>query len=118
MITVVASDPSVRKTLHRLIAAAGYKVAVYEAAEAFLDADIVSMTACLVLDKNLLGKSGLELLAGLATSESKCPVLFIAACDDERSKAEKLATGAVDFLCKPLDHDRHVSAIEQAVASR
>ena len=63
MISVVDDDPSVRKALSRLIKSCGHDAAEYESAEAFLAADVVGDTECLVLDVHLPGMSGLDLQA-------------------------------------------------------
>jgi FixJ family two-component response regulator len=115
MITVVDDDPSVRKALSRLIGASGYVAAVYESAEEFLAADAISETECLVLDVHLPGMSGLDLQAELAKSGVKCPIVFITAFDEERPRAQALAAGATEFLRKPIDSDRLITAIGKAL---
>jgi FixJ family two-component response regulator len=118
MITVVDGDPSVRKALSRLIGASGYESAVYESAEAFLDADVADETECLVLDVHLPGMSGLDLQAELANTGVKFPIVFITAFDEERPRTQALAAGATEFLCKPLDSDRLIAAIQKAMMDR
>jgi FixJ family two-component response regulator len=115
MITVVDDDPSVRKALSRLIGACGYDAAVYDSAEAFLDADVAAETECLVLDVHLPGMSGLDLQTQLANSGVKCPIVFITAFDEERPRTEALAAGATEFLHKPLEIDRLITAIGKAI---
>ena len=114
-ISIVDDDPSVRKALSRLIGSCGYDAAVYESAEAFLAADVVAETECLVLDVHLPGMSGLALQAELAKSGVKCPIVFITAFDEERPRTEALAAGATDFLHKPLEIDRLITAIGKAI---
>ena len=115
MITVVDDDPSVRKALSRLIGASGYDAAVYESAEAFLAADVAVETECLVLDVHLPGMSGLDLQAELVESGVKCPIVFITAFDEDRPRTEALAAGATEFLRKPIDSDRLITAISKAI---
>ena len=117
MITVVDDDASVRKALSRLIAAFGYEAAVYESAEAFLAADAITETECLVLDVHLPGMSGLDLQASLIQSGIKCPVVFITAFDEDHPRSEALAGGATEFLRKPIDSDRLITAISKAIDS-
>ena len=116
MIIVVDDDPSVRKALSRLIGAYGYDVTVYESAEAFLAADMAAETECLVLDVHLPGMSGLDLQAVLVKSDVKCPIVFITAFDEDRPRREALAAGATEFLRKPIDSDRLITAISKAIA--
>ena len=117
IVYVVDDDPSVRKALSRLIGASGYDAAVYESAEAFLAADVAAETECLVLDVHLPGMSGLDLQAELVESGVKCPIVFITAFDEDRPRTEALAAGATEFLRKPIDSDRLITAISKAIES-
>ena len=115
MITVFDDDQSVRKALSRLIKSCGHDAAVYESAVAFLAADVGGDTECLVLDVHLPGMSGLDLQAELVKSDVKCPIVFITAFDEVRPRAEALASGATEFLRKPVDCERLISAIGDAI---
>ena len=72
-------------------------------------------TECLVLDVHLPGMSGLDLQAELVQSGVKCPIVFITAFDEDRPRTEALAAGATEFLCKPIDSDRLITAIGKAI---
>ena len=117
MITVVDDDASVRKALSRLIKATGYDAVAYESAEAFIAANAVTETDCLILDIHLPGKSGLELQAELVESGTNRPIVFITAFDDERARSQALEAGAVEFLRKPLYNVRVLEAIQTALKS-
>jgi FixJ family two-component response regulator len=89
---------------------------LYDSCEAFLEAEAVDSTDCLILDVDLPGKSGLELQAALVERDEHCPIVFITAYEDEQTRAKALADGAIDFLGKPLDVDRLLEVIEDALA--
>ena len=61
--------------------------------------------ALLVLDINLPGQSGLELLAALRGEGSDIPCLFLTARDAVYNKVEGLNAGGDDYLIKPFDLD-------------
>lgn len=61
--------------------------------------------ALMVLDINLPGASGLELLARLRRRKAPLPVLLLTARDALRHKVEGLNAGADDYLVKPFDLD-------------
>ena len=117
MITVVDDDPSVRKSLRRLIKAAGYDSIAYESAEEFLAAPTGAESDCLILDVHLPGMSGLALQADLTQTGSKCPIVFISAFSDEDVRSQAIEAGATDFLPKPLDSDRLLRAIQRATTT-
>lgn len=116
-ISVVDDDVSVRKALGRLIAVAGYAVAAYDSAEAFLEAEAAETSACVILDVHLPGKNGLELQAELLALRARCPVVFITAFDDESARSRALHAGAVAFLRKPLDTEHLLNVIKSALES-
>lgn len=59
----------------------------------------------LVLDINLPGMTGLELLAKLRAGKARVPVLLLTARDAVRHRVEGLNAGADDYLVKPFDLD-------------
>jgi FixJ family two-component response regulator len=116
LVSIVDDDPSVRKALGRLCKSAGYCVNLFDSSESFLEADVSDTTNCLILDVHLPGKSGLELQSELVANDKHCPIIFITAYDDESGRVKALADGAIDFLGKPLDVDRLLEVIEDALA--
>ena len=66
IVFVVDDDHRVREALSSLIASVGLRVAAYGSAAEFLEAEKPDTPACLVLDLQLPGPSGLELQRELA----------------------------------------------------
>lgn len=58
-----------------------------------------------VLDINLPGMSGLDLLSLLRKEKKKIPILLLTARDAVRHRVEGLNAGADDYLVKPFDLD-------------
>lgn len=58
-----------------------------------------------ILDINLPGQSGLELLKDLRSANDDRPVLFLTAQDAVKHRIEGLNAGADDYLVKPFDLD-------------
>ena len=114
-ISIVDDDPLVRGALCRLCKSVGYEVASYESAEAFLETESLPQSGCLVLDVHLPGRSGLELQTKLQAANNPLPIVFVTAYEDEQAKTQALDRGAVEFLHKPLDTERLLMVIEQAL---
>ena len=114
-VSIVDDDPSVRRALGRLCRSAGYLVSCFDSAEAFLAAG-PEETGCLILDVHLPGRSGLQLQTDLIASENRVPIIFFTAFEDDRMRAEALASGARAFLQKPLDGERILDAVQRALA--
>ena len=84
---VVDDDESMRRSLSRLLTAAGYCPIAYDSAEDFLGDLKRPVFDCLVLDVQLDDLSGTELAQKLADSGSKVPVIFLSAVRPEEVAA-------------------------------
>ena len=62
-----------------------------------------------VLDVNLPGQSGLDLLKKLRAGNDERPVLFLTARDAIKHRIEGLNAGADDYLVKPFDLDELIA---------
>jgi FixJ family two-component response regulator len=116
IVHVVDDDVSWRKSAQRLLSAAGYEVALYDSAEAFLGTADLAAPGCVLLDLRMPGLTGLQLQQRLAESGHRLPVIFISGHGDIRSSVRAMKSGAEDFLTKPVDTDGLLHAIDQAVA--
>ena len=102
-IFVVDDDPEVGHALGRLLRSAGYAVASFTSAEAFLLDYPAPSTGLLVVDVRMPRMTGPELQRCLVARGSRIPRLFISAVDDERVRAQVLADGASGWLRKPVE---------------
>jgi FixJ family two-component response regulator len=114
VVCIIDDDVSVRKSLYRLLRAAGYEVEVLDSAQAYLDRRDAARPACLLLDVRMPDMSGLELHRRIA-GKSAPSVVFITAHDDARAREEALSLGAVDVLLKPLDDRLLLDALDRAL---
>ena len=114
VIAIVDDDPSVLRSLHRLIQLNGYTVESFVSAQDFLDASTRCRPDCLVLDVHLNG-SGFELQARLAADGMKIPTIFITAHDDDATRRRIEESGAVAHLWKPVDGQALLQAIRRAI---
>lgn len=76
-----------------------------EAAIEFLISFTSTELVLILSDINMPGMTGMELLARVHVLKPELPVAMITAYGDEKSRAEALNKGAVDFLSKPIDFD-------------
>ena len=103
VIAIVDDDPSVRRSLHRLVQSAGYTVQTFASAREFLDWVPRGRTACLVLDIHLDGVSGFELQERLAGDGAGIPIIFITAHDDAPTRQRIERSGIAAYLRKSFD---------------
>jgi FixJ family two-component response regulator len=116
VVRVVDDDASWRKSAQRLITAAGYQVALYDSAEAFLDTVDLDAPGCMLLDLSMPGLTGLQMQQRLLETGSKLPIIFISGHGDIRSSVLAMKSGAEEFLTKPVDADELLHVVAQAVA--
>lgn len=83
----------------------------FQSAEEGLTATETSDFDLLLLDINLPGMSGLELLKKIRDRQIDMPVLLLTARDRTQQKIEGLDLGADDYMVKPFDLDELKSRI-------
>jgi len=102
VVMVIDDDPSMLRSITRLLAVHGFATETFTSAEAFLDAAVTSGASCLLLDIHLGGISGIELNRQLSATGSKLPIIFMTAVDDDATRKEAMETGCVGYLRKPF----------------
>lgn len=112
-VAIVDDDMSVRRSLHRLLRAAGYPVETFASAREFLEWLPHHRAACLVLDVHMREMTGFELQARLAV-----PIIFITAHDDAPTRDRIEKSGVAGHLWKPFDEQAVMDAIRRAVATK
>jgi FixJ family two-component response regulator len=113
---VVDDDPSVRKSLTRLLTGAGFEVEAFTSVQDFLARPRYEGPCCLVLDVRMPGLTGLDLQEALTAAERLLSIVFITGFVDVRESVRAMKGGAVDFLTKPVGAKELLAAIQQAVA--
>lgn len=113
---VVDDYAPVRRSISRLLRAAGFVVAAFASAEEFLAQYDPHTLGCVVLDLAMPALSGLELQQILAKAGSLMPVIFLTGEGDIPKCAEAMKRGASDFLTKPVNDEDLLAAIGAAIA--
>ncbi len=112
---VVDDDNFVCDALRTLLKSAGFKVEVFESAQAFLDSGHYQRRGVLVLDVRMPGMDGLKLQRQLSDSGVAIPIIFITAHEDIQVRVTAMAAGAVAFLQKPFEDQTLLDAIHRVL---
>jgi FixJ family two-component response regulator len=115
IVFVVDDDPSVLRSVDRLVRSAGYRAETFCSAREFLRRSAHDGPACLVLDVQLPELSGLELQQTLAETARFLPVIFISGHGDIPMSVRAMKSGAQDFLPKPFAAEDLLRAIAAAL---
>lgn len=117
VVAIVDDDPSVLTGLKRVLGASGFITETFNSGEAFLERYKAAEPACVVLDINLGGISGIETRQRLTAVGSKIPVIYMSALDDATTRKEAAASGCATFLRKPFSGNELIGAIRMATSS-
>jgi FixJ family two-component response regulator len=112
---VIDDEKSVRRSLGRLLKAAGYSVEAFASAREFLEQPPPDGVGCLVLDLKMPDLNGLELQQALTEANRILPIVFITGHGDIPTSVRAMRAGATDFLSKPFDAGDLLEAIERAL---
>jgi len=115
MVFVVDDDPSVRRSLARLLASAGFVVEAFASAREFLARAPYAGPCCLVLDLRMPGLNGLELQETLASAGRRMSIVFVTGHVDVPMSVRAMKRGATDLLTKPVDAKDLLAAIQRCV---
>ncbi|MCZ7565789.1 MAG: response regulator [Burkholderiales bacterium] len=113
-VLLVDDDESLRRALARAVRLAGFDVATFASVEALIAHGMPERDACLVLDVDLPGISGIALKQALADANRDLPVIFITALDARDVDAQLARLEPVAVLYKPFEKGALLAAIERA----
>ncbi|MDA8745890.1 response regulator [Rubripirellula amarantea] len=113
---IVEDDASTRDALGELIRPTGARVEAFRSAEDFLKAYEPNTAGCLLLDQQLPGISGCELLRQLRSEGVPIPAVFVTAYASTSMTVDAMRMGAVNVLDKPCCDNELRDAIGLALA--
>jgi two-component system response regulator FixJ len=112
LIFVIEDDDAVRASTCTLLEALGYVPRAFASAEDMLAADDVPPPACLVLDYNLPGLSGMDLIDLLRSRGKNVPAIIVSA-NGRHLAARAARAGVAAVLRKPLAAEALAQWLEQ-----
>jgi FixJ family two-component response regulator len=112
---VVDDDPSVRKSITRLLELEGFKVLAFGDPEDFLNQMATNPVRLVVLDIWMQQMTGMEVLAHLCARWPGTRVIFITGHEDRAAEATVMQAGASGFFIKPLDNEKFIAAVQDAL---
>ena len=92
-VAIVDDDASLCRSLARLLRVAGYRPSTFHSAEDFLRDAGHERFACVLVDIQLGGMSGLDLQRAMSARGEATPLIFVTAHDEPAARAEALRGG-------------------------
>jgi FixJ family two-component response regulator len=112
---IIDDDAEIRQSLSLLLMSAGYQAESYSSINEFLAIENYNGAGCILLDVFLGGKTGIELQADIETKFESLPIIYITGHGDIPMSVEAMKKGAVNFLQKPVDSEKLIAAINEAI---
>ena len=116
-IAVVDDKLLVRNSLRRLLLAADYDAVVFASGDEFLQSLADQSPDCVLVDLNMPGLSGLDVVLRLKAHRTDMPVIIMTEGGSPNPEQEVADAGARE-LKKPFFKDEFYTAIESALRSR
>ena len=113
-VVIVDDDPSHRRALGRLLKSAGMVVDTYEEGRQFFASLALKIPHCLILDFQMPGLNGLDVLRHLGQRSIRIPAIIVTAHDTKGIREDCLSAGAIAFLCKPVDANHLIQTIRRS----
>ncbi len=114
-VVVVDDDPSVRQSVHTLLKREGYRVSVYDSADAFLQNLEFHTPTVLLTDVRMPGMSGVDLQGRLKALGHDLPMVFVSGESRQEEIIAAMKHGAIDFLLKPFTAQAMLDALQRAM---
>ena len=117
VISIIDDDESVREATKSLVRSLGYKAAVFESAEEYLQSDRLKDSSCLITDLHMPGMSGADLQDRLIADGRQIPMIFVTAYYEEKVRDRVLDAGAYGFLRKPFNDESLIECLDKALTA-
>ncbi len=117
-ILVVDDEANIRRALRMVLEPEGYAVLEAESAEKALDLLGAEPVDLGVFDIRLPGMDGLSLLSKARELLRDLPVIVISGHADTSDVVDAVKRGATDFFSKPVDRDRVLVSVRNALSRR
>ncbi len=117
-VLVVDDEKNIRRTLRQTLEGAGYAVLEAESAEQALESLQGEPIDVGIFDIRLPGIDGLTLLGRVREILRDLPVIMISGHAETDDVVEAIKRGAIDFFAKPVDRDRVLVSVRNALARR
>ena len=114
---IVDDDDALRQSVEVLLdVAGGFVTRPFASGEAFLDQLPHIEMGCVLLDLNMPGMNGLEVLHQLQKRDERFETILLTGQGDIGVAVEAMKSGAIDFIEKPYDNRMLLNALANGFA--
>lgn len=113
LVFVVDDDPSMLRSVQRLLREHGYDSLLFSTAEDFQRHGDFDDAVCVILDVDLNDASGIDVSHRLTAAGISLPVIFITGKDSPATRMAAMASGCLAYLTKPFSAGSLIGPIER-----
>jgi two-component system response regulator FixJ len=113
---IIDDESLLRGLVRQALADSCTRIEEYESAESFLVGHAERPAGCIIVDINLPGINGLDLLEVIARGRAAYPVVVVSANGNVPHAVRAGRLGVVDFIEKPFRVDQLIAAVEKGFA--
>jgi two-component system response regulator FixJ len=113
---IVDDEAEVRDALTLLLSTAQIESRSYGSAEDYMTSNPLKDPACILLDNQLPGMSGIELLRRIVAATTDSTIIMITAYGDVPTAVLAMKAGAFHFVQKPFDAEALLVTVEEALS--
>ena len=117
-ILIVDDENTVRKLLQQTLSREGYQCQEAGSADQAVDKLLNNTVALVILDINMPGKSGTELLPEIKLAYPDTAVIMASAVTDTQTAIQCMKQGAYDYFTKPFSLDEVILSVDRALEKR
>lgn len=118
LIHIVEDDSAVRESLKLLLETCGYTVETFANGDDLLRCGNMARCTCLILDVNLPGDSGFDVLAKLRQQGIETPAIFMSGRTSAAMRRQAQCACAVAIFDKPVAPTELLGAVARATATK
>lgn len=111
-ICIIEDDAAVRESLRLMLELHGYGVEEFEDGALFLARERFDDVLCIILDLNLPGENGLQILSRLRAQAIATPTFIVTGRADAAVRKEAMRLEALALFEKPLPARELLAAVE------
>jgi two-component system CheB/CheR fusion protein len=115
LVYIVDDNRQVRDSIRSVLEEEGQLVEDYASSEAFLAAYRPGGEVCLLIDADLPGMSGFDLLGKLRETGYQLPSIMITGHGDVPLAVRAIKAGAIDFIEKPISYSELLASVDRAL---
>jgi FixJ family two-component response regulator len=115
LIAVVDDDASFREAMADILLFWGFGVEAFESAEAVLAHDELDGFDAFLLDVQMPGLTGLQLIDRLREDQVTAPIILVTSCNDAATRRQAARAGVLSLLGKPFNADELIGLLREAL---